>query len=52
MDENEQNVSIPNWWVEYIDDYNIKHLTPVQDINSLQYLQNNYYATIVRYKEA
>jgi len=29
-------------WVEYIDDYNDKHLAPIQEKNELQYIQNNY----------
>ena len=44
MDRNKQK---SQWWVEYIDDYNIKHLTLIQDKVYLQYLQNNYKVTIV-----
>ncbi len=35
------------WWVEYIDDYNTKHLTLVQNKEDLKYLQNSYRATII-----
>ena len=44
MDRNEQNLQ---WWVEYIDDYNTKHLAPIQDKIYLQYLQSNYKVTII-----
>ena len=49
MDNNEQDIILPNWWVEYVDDYSIKHLTPIQNENDLKYLQKNYYARIVEY---
>ena len=39
MDEIEQKLQ---WWVEYIDDYDIKHLTSIRNKDDLDFLQNNY----------
>lgn len=47
MDKNEQNLQEPQWWVEYVDDYNNKHLAPIQDKTYLNYLQDNYRAVVV-----
>ena len=36
------NENVINYWVEYIDDYNDKHLTTIQKEVDLKYIQNNY----------
>lgn len=47
MNDTEQTHSLSQWWVEYVDDYNTRRLTFVQNKNDLKYLQNVYHATIV-----
>ena len=39
MEEQEKKIYC---WVEYIDDYNYRHLTPIQEEKDLKYLQKNY----------
>lgn len=43
--DEERNSQTTQWWVEYIDDYNTKHLAPVQDKTYLNFLQENYSIT-------
>lgn len=36
------NENIIYYWVEYIDDYNNKHLAPIQKEQELIYVKDNY----------
>ena len=42
LEDDEEIIKPPYWWVEYIDDYGNKHLATIKDEAYLNYLQNNY----------
>lgn len=52
MNNNRQKIQDIRCWVEYTDDYNIKHLVLIKDKFYLKYLQNNYDAIIIENIEA
>lgn len=45
--ENEEKIYC---WVEYIDDYNYKHLAPIREEEDFKYIKNTY--NIVAVKQA
>ena len=53
-DDYDEEVSVkpPYWWVEYIDDYGLRHLATVKTKEYLQYLQRNYIVVRVKVVEA
>ena len=42
LEDDEEIIKPPYWWVEYIDDCGYKHLATVKDEIYLKYLQTNY----------